>query len=62
MFARILKPNKPAKGRLFLSKKSTDDGYLIAVKNKKFEFHSWAKEKTAKQLFRNMHPFEITHS
>ena len=34
LFARILKPNKPAKGRLFLSEKSTDDCYLIPVKNK----------------------------
>ena len=31
-------PNKPAKGRLFLSKKSTDDCYLIAVKNKNSSF------------------------
>ena len=38
LFARILKPNKPAKGRLFLSKKSTDDCYLIAVKNKNSSF------------------------
>ena len=37
-FARILKPNKPAKDRLVLSKKSTDDCYLIAVKNKKSSF------------------------
>ena len=38
MFARILKPKKPAKGRLFLSKKSTDDCYLIAVKNRNSSF------------------------
>ena len=38
LFARILKPNKPAKGRLFLSKKSTDDCYLIPVKNKNSNF------------------------
>ena len=38
LFARILKPNKPAKGRLFLSKKSTDDCYLIPVKNKNSSF------------------------
>ena len=38
LFARILKPNKPAKGRLFLSKKSTDDFYLIPVNNKNLSF------------------------
>ena len=38
LFARILKPNKPAKGRLFLSEKSTDDCYLIPVKNKNSSF------------------------
>ena len=38
LFAHILKPNKPAKGRLFLSKKSTDECYLIAVKNKNSSF------------------------
>ena len=58
MFARILKPNKLAKGRLFLSKKSTDDCYLIAVKN---ENSSFIPEQRTKQLFRNMHPLEISH-
>ena len=38
LFARILKPNKPAEGRLFLSEKSTDDCYLIPVKNKNSSF------------------------
>ena len=38
LFARILKPNKPAKDRLFLSKKGTDDCYLIPVKNKNSSF------------------------
>ena len=38
LFARILKPNKPAKDRLFLSKKSTDDCYLIPVNNKNSSF------------------------
>ena len=38
LFARILKPNKPAKGRLFLSEKSTDYCYLIPVKTKNSSF------------------------
>ena len=38
LFARILKPNKPAKDRLFLSKKTTDDCYLIPVNNKNSSF------------------------
>ena len=36
--SKNLKPNKPAKGRLFLSEKSTDDCYLIPVKNKNSSF------------------------
>ena len=38
LFARILKPNKRAKDRLFLSKKTTDDCYLIPVNNKNSSF------------------------
>ena len=45
LFARILKPNKPAKDWLFLSKKSTDDCYLIPVNNKNSSFIPEQREK-----------------
>ena len=59
LLARILRPNKPAKDRLFLSKKSTDDCYLIPVNNKNWSFIPEQRKKRLNR-FLDMHPLEIT--